>query len=215
MPIVKPPKERHTFEEHGSSLRVFIPGKKNFFKLFFLGFWLIFWAFGEIAALGIILAGIVAQLTYTSKNGPSGLFVVGGFILIWVSIWTIAGSFALYTFLWQLAGKEKIEIAYDAIKIQDAIFGLGRKKEYSATSIRDLRVSLAAASSNIFGWPRTSNYWGKPAGLLAFDYGAKTFRFGSDIDEAEAKQILEKILARFPHYGPGKPQVHEWPNDRQ
>ena len=36
--------------------------------------------------------------------------------------------------------------------------------------------------------------------LLAFDYGAQTFRFGAGVDDAEARRILEKITARFPQY---------------
>jgi hypothetical protein len=42
--------------------------------------------------------------------------------------------------------------------------------------------------------------WGMSGGLIAFDYGAQTFRFGAGVDEAEAKHILEKITARFPQY---------------
>ena len=44
--------------------------------------------------------------------------------------------------------------------------------------------------------------WGKGEGVIAFDYGAKTFRFGSGLDEAEAKMILIEIAQRYPHYLP-------------
>jgi hypothetical protein len=37
-------------------------------------------------------------------------------------------------------------------------------------------------------------------GSLAFDYGARTFRFGTSIDEAEAKQIVAEIQQKFPQY---------------
>lgn len=33
------------------------------------------------------------------------------------------------------------------------------------------------------------------------DYGAKTIRFGSGIDEAEARMILDSIRTRFPELG--------------
>ena len=32
---------------------------------------------------------------------------------------------------------------------------------------------------------------------IAFDYGAKTYRFGRDVDEAEAKEIVKTIKNRF------------------
>jgi hypothetical protein len=55
--------------------------------------------------------------------------------------------------------------------------------------------------NSIFGWSRASNFWGTPNnGLLAFDYGSRTFRFGGGVDEAESKQILDEILTHFPQY---------------
>jgi hypothetical protein len=38
MPVVQPPKERHSIQDIGSSLKVTIPSRKNYFILFFLGF---------------------------------------------------------------------------------------------------------------------------------------------------------------------------------
>lgn len=43
--------------------------------------------------------------------------------------------------------------------------------------------------------------WGTwEKGFIAFDYGAKTYRFGESLDEAEARQIVALIHQRFPHY---------------
>jgi len=40
--------------------------------------------------------------------------------------------------------------------------------------------------------------WGLTGGHIAFDYGAKTYRFGAGVDEAEAKQIVKQIVDRYP-----------------
>jgi hypothetical protein len=40
-------------------------------------------------------------------------------------------------------------------------------------------------------------------GMISFDYGAKTFRFGLEIDEAEAKQIILAIKKGFPEQNAG------------
>ena len=37
-------------------------------------------------------------------------------------------------------------------------------------------------------------------GIIAFDYGAKKFNFGTGIDEAEAKKILSEIQQRYSQY---------------
>jgi hypothetical protein len=35
-------------------------------------------------------------------------------------------------------------------------------------------------------------------GTIAFDYGAKTFRFGGGLDEAEASHLIELLKSRYP-----------------
>jgi hypothetical protein len=207
MPIVALPEQRHSIQDEGFSFKVIIPSRKNYFAMIFLGIWLTGWAFGEIMVGGIFLAGIVqlffktpAILPAVGQSGVAGLFGGGLFMLVWLAGWTVGGGYALYTFLWQLTGKENIEVSYDLIKIQRALFGLGRTREYAATHIKNLRVTPWGADQNIFGRSRASSVWGISGGLLAFDYGAKTFRFGAGVDEAEAKQILEEIVARFPQY---------------
>ncbi len=53
----------------------------------------------------------------------------------------------------------------------------------------------------MMAWGSSYYPWlGNSVGTLAFDYGAKTFRFGAGIDEAEAKQIVAEIQNKFPQY---------------
>ena len=47
-------------------------------------------------------------------------------------------------------------------------------------------------------WAKSDPFVGMRSGPLAFDYGAKTIRFGSGVDEAEARVILASIRTRFP-----------------
>jgi len=184
-------------------LRLTIPSSKNYFILFFLGFWLIGWVVGEVIVGWVFISGIVGQLFNSSDVGMFGITGFIGsmlFALVWLVAWTISGGLAIYSFLWQLVGKENIEVRFDRIKIQRAIFGFEPTKEYLATHIKNLRVAPLMLHNAIDDWFRPRGFWRAPSGLLAFDYGSKTFRFGDGADEAEARQILEKIIARFPHF---------------
>ncbi len=203
MPIIQPARARHSIQEEGLTLKIIIPSRKNILIIAFLFFWLFVWAIGEVTVGGIIFSSIVGLFSKVPEimnnwltNLPSG----GIFLFVWFAGWTVGGAFAIYTFLWTLVGKEITEINSDGIKIQRSIFGLGRKREYLAGYIKDIRIAPTAFDSNIFGRNRGNNIMRIPEGLLAFDYGAQTFRFGSGVDEAEAKQIFEKIRARFPQY---------------
>ena len=69
--------------------------------------------------------------------------------------------------------------------------------EYGLVHVADLRVS-AVLSTDPFGWSAGMRFWGLGGGLVAFDYGAKTFRVGAGIDEAEAKRIVDALRARMP-----------------
>ena len=59
-------------------------------------------------------------------------------------------------------------------------------------------------------WFDQSYFYSTGAPSLAFDYGAKTIRFGRGIDEAEATQLLERIIAKFPQYQTLQPTPSPW-----
>lgn len=203
MPIVQPPTQRHTIQDDGSTLRITIPSRKHFIFIIFVAFWLFGWALGEIIVGYMVISWIVSLLTNSPLNYTiEGIGSSGGmlFMLFWLVGWTAGGGAALYTWLWQLVGKEIIEVGYNGIKIRRVVLRLGRQKEYLASHIKDLRAVSMMAGTNPFGWRRTSWNWGLSGGSIAFDYGVQTFRFGIGVDEAEAKQIVERITGRFPQY---------------
>jgi len=197
MPIIQPRKARHSILEEGSTLKITIPSRKSLYTILFLGVWMGGWVFGEVSAAGQVFGGLLPNSSQAETHVSGGIDL---FTLVWLVGWTIGGVFALYTLLWQLAGKEKIEVSYESIKVQRAVLGLGRVKEYLAAHVKSLRVAPPSDIRNQFGRLRSLGMMGASGGILTFDYGAETAHFGEGIDEAEAKQILETILLRFPNY---------------
>jgi hypothetical protein len=202
VPVV-PPTPRFKTETLDSNItRITIPSRKNWFAIFFLGFWLFGWAIGEFAVLGFLaffaFALVFGKSTETSLSfaGFGGLYM-----LVWLGVLTVGGGFVLYNWLWQIAGKEVIDISSTGITIANKIFSFSRPKEYNAQYIKELRVSQPI-NSMWSPWGRTKQVWGTGQGIIAFDYGAKTVRFGSGFDEAEAKMILSEITSRYPQYAP-------------
>jgi hypothetical protein len=200
MPTTEPFPARHTVEDLGDSLRFVIPSRRRWFHIAFFLFWLVGWGFGEFAVIVVLLS----ELTGTPLEELVGWSLIsysGGLLaLVWLVFWTIGGVLALYVLLWQLSGKEVVEVSGQSIRIQRRVIGLGRFREYLARHVQDLRISVEGYYNTGWGWFRTLRAYGIGGGLIAFDYGAKTFRFGSGIDEAEAKQILSAIQQRFPEY---------------
>jgi hypothetical protein len=178
---VKPSKPRATITSGPKGLEIVIPAKRNVFLILFLSVWLVGWAVGEVTV----------PMTFFKCNTQASALM---FTAVWLVFWTIGGAFAIYVWLWNLAGKERVTINNVSLIVKHDLFSYGREKEYEVSYISNLRVSPQPFSP--FNFSASLQFWGVGGNVIAFDYGAKTYRFGS-LDEAEAAQIIEKIKARY------------------
>jgi phage shock protein PspC (stress-responsive transcriptional regulator) len=190
---VKPPAPKHKTEDLGNKLIISIPNMKLWFLIIYFGFCLIFLAFGDFVVLGILIF---------NRNGWDKTTIP--FLVLVAVFLTIAGGFMIYSLAWQISGKEVIEITTQSITIRKVSLGPSFPKEYSANYIKELRVSSSNMNTNhlmlIWAYGYTPPWQNYNIGSLAFDYGARTFRFGSSVDEAEAKQIVAEIEQKYPQY---------------
>ena len=180
---IAPPARRWSVREGSEGLEVVVPAKRSVLLMLFLTAWLGGWLMGEISA--------GREVFFGSTSEPKW------FLASWLTGWTIGGGFAIYIWFWMLAGKERVLLRPDTLVIRREVFGLGRTHEYDLAHIANLRVAPAVTDP----WSSGMRFWGVGAGLLAFDYGAKTFRFGDSLDEAEAAQVLKELTARHAFRG--------------
>jgi len=178
-------KSRAKINDTINGLEIVIPSKKNFFIILFIAFWLMGWVFGEVAALKSLL------FPDEEFAGIPSLFLIG-----WLGAWTVGGAFAIYTWLWNIKGKEIIIINSEEISYKKDLFGFGRSREYTLAEIKDMRV--IDKPSGFWGSQSYNDFWGFSVGVIGFDYGYKTYKIGNSIDEAEAKHIINEISQRFP-----------------
>jgi hypothetical protein len=182
MPKVNPSTSRVTVIDDPRGLRLLIPTKRNWFLIFFMGFWLSMWAVGEIMVPTQFLKGEMPGITTI-------------FLLTWLGCWTVGGAFAIYMWLWNLMGRQIITVHGHALTTRRDIGGYGFDKEYDLAQVRDLRVSVMGFKA--WDFSASLQFWGLGGGVVAFDYGAKTCRFGTGLDEAEAKLVVGKITGRY------------------
>lgn len=164
---------RATISTFGNQLEIYIPTKKSVFNILFVGVWLVGWYFGEMSALTQVL------------NGG-----IHGFLIIWLCLWTFAGACTIFNLLTEVAGSETTTLQGEYLQIKKAIFGIGIIREYKLTNISNFRIASDQQSSSFF---RRRNWTSFGSGPIYFDYGMKTVKFGLDIDEAEAKHILQRF----------------------
>ena len=178
---IAPPAPRFTVETTLDGMRVVIPAKRNLFVVAFMVVWLCGWAVGEVTVTGFL------RELFSSEGG----LVAAPFLLFWLCAWTLGGAAVIGFMLWKLVGREVITFEHGVMTVAKRIGPFSLPKRYDLAHVRDARVSP----------PPVTRRRGRNAftgGMIAFDYGARTFRFGADLDEAEAKYLLDVLHPRLP-----------------
>ena len=169
---------RITITDTSQGLRIVMPGRRSWFVICLLGFWICGWAVAEV---------MVAIQLLNGDAPPEGEL----FMLAWFGVWTVGGMFAIYACLWQVLGKEIVTVHGQTFKIRRDIGGFGLDKEYDFLQMRDLRVGQV--TFNPLEFSSSLQLWGVGGGVMAFEYGGKTYRFGAGLDEVEAKLAVTAI----------------------
>ncbi|MDR4465850.1 MAG: hypothetical protein MRJ66_16455 [Nitrospira sp.] len=182
MAKIQPHSSRVIIADTSQGLRIVIPYTRSWFVIFFLGFWICGWAVAEYMVSSQFLRG---------DAPPEGEL----FMLAWFGVWTVGGLFAIYALLWQVMGKEIVMVHGQVLRTRYDIGGFGFNKDYDLIQMRDLRP--APVLFNPLDLSSSLQLWGVGGGVIAFDYGAKTIRFGAGLDEGEAKQVVTAIKQRY------------------
>lgn len=185
MAIIAPGKGRAVIENDSAGLRITIPARLELFPTAFLSFWLIGWAAGEIL--------VPYTFIFASHDKPSPAPALL-FSIVWLAGWTVAGAWALSIFLWNVAGREIIELTSTVLMRRKQIPIFSRSKEYAVASIKGLRPAPVVQTF----WPMQQNM--APLsfrdGTISFDYGRDTHRLGSGLDEADARYVIDEMCKR-------------------
>lgn len=162
-----------------------IPAKREWPLLLFLLFWLGGWTAGGVTAIAILLAGAEDQ----------------EFLILWLCGWALGWAFAASALSWGFFGREIVVVASDAMTVTRKVFFWRREKRFARERIERLRIDIAPGLLKMmFALPSRDYFrhslelWGLAGGSIVFDYGARTHRFGSKLDDAEARQ-LSSLLA--------------------
>lgn len=172
-----------SIENATGTLRISIPSKKNWFVLLFGTAWLGGWYFGFSSAFSMF------SLSDLGKQG-----IVNGFMLFWLTGWTVSGLFVIFALLWGYFGQEQFTSDGSDVYLNKTIFGLGIKKRMEAPEIKNIRREAVNAD-----WSGGNRWalWGLGPGKITFDYGLRTLSFGLGVDDAEAGHIVELMKRHF------------------
>lgn len=164
--------------ETPGSLRLVIPYSRSWVVTGFLGFWLCAWAVAEV----------VIPFRFLQGEEPTSEWPL---LVAWLVVWTVAGIMAVYAWCWQVMGKEIVIVEDGRLTLRRDIGGVGWNRVYDEEKVRALRAEPVAFDP--LDLSMALQLWGIGGGAIAFDYEAKTRRFGIGLDEAEATRAVAVI----------------------
>jgi hypothetical protein len=129
----------------------------------------------------------------TTQPNSMLVFVGAFFVLVFLALLAL-GTFGIYRLVWILIGKEVIEADEKSLRVSQQTFLEKSGKVYSANKVKDLRVMVHQSRFIPF---KHFQKLPSPNVMIAFDYEAKTIRFGLELEETEAKQIILAIKERL------------------
>lgn len=173
------PNRRSTARDTPQGREIVIPAR-DVRLLLLVTIWLAVWGVLEVSEVRRFISGAPPEASL--------------FATVWLLIWTIGGVLPIYIWLWVAFGEEILALRAGVLTVRSDLLGVGKTREYDVSHVKNLRVS--PQPSDPFGWGAKMRLRGSGAGTIAFDYGAKTFRFGAGLEEAEASQIIDALKAR-------------------
>ena len=182
---------RHRIEKTETRASITINSRRSLGSILFLALGNLLWIY-MASGLAVLWWGMFLAATGIMDPEYQGapLYVM---MLCATSVFLIfllsMGIFILYRFLWELAGKEFIEVNQDKLLVTHQLLGWKRVSEFSNPKIRGLITRNTKQS--LFWIPFRKSY------RYAFElnHDGQIFRFGNSVKELEATEISSTIQA--------------------
>jgi hypothetical protein len=165
---------------HG--LELHIRAQKEWGVLIFVPVWFAFWTFGGVQA--------IKWVVHPTSSAPNL------FLILWLVGWAFGEVWAVYVWLWTAFGEEIVQVREGSLKLRRDILDLGRSQTFSLSSVRNLRASgIFPSHSN---WENMLIQMKLRGGTVAFDCEGETVRFGIQLTEPEAQEVVAVLKPFLP-----------------
>src|SRR6185295_17544988 len=125
-----------------------------------------------------------------------------------LAIFTAAGGFVLWRWLWCVRGRETFLVGRDALLARREIWGIGRSRRFDLEKTRSVKAALLKYRILYPSWGRM--FVGQGEGEIVINYAGRTYAYGKGLEVAEAGGIVnlldEAIDFQFHKRSPGGPK---------
>lgn len=163
--------------------RIEIPALRNPRTIAATSLWLAF-------ALGFAIFFALEQSWLPEEVDPLSVLFASVAVLF-VAAFVLSGVLAA---LWTLTGVERIRIDGGVLVVRFQALGFASTRRIELDRVTGTRVRALTSG----GGAAVSSPGSSSAGTIEVQLGKRTRRFGLDLDEAEARQVLTELRARAP-----------------
>lgn len=111
------------------------------------------------------------------------------FLSLWLIGWAFGEGWAVYQWFWAAFGREIVRVREGQLTIKRDILGRGTQRTFPIGTVANLRASGVFPSS--WSW---NDYRKLAGGTVAFDSQGKTSRFGVQLTEPEAQEVVRELM---------------------
>ena len=164
--------------QRGGTTAVRIAAPRSVTMIVFLVFWMVGWAGGEVAVIRTLSSAEIRPSAY-------------GFVALWLVLWTAGGLAGVLGLLWAFAGHEVVQAGGGALTLRRAAGPVGRTQTFPLAEVTNLRYLPPAA--------RGRGQGGRAGpGALAFDHRGKPVQFGTYLDPAGGRSVIDALAPTLP-----------------
>ena len=185
--MIQPAAPRAVITSEPDRMTIAIPSRRSLIVVLMLGIWCAAWVAAAFSSVA-------------SDDYPFGSSTTG--VAAFACFWALSFAMVLYALHRVLSGGEVIAVDSATLTVSPLLVPFSRRKTFDVAHVRDLRATPVSVDLLHVIFLSGMYFPGLVGGHIAFDYGAKTYRFGAGVDEAEAKQIVKQIIERYPSLAP-------------
>lgn len=185
MKFESPHSSRLSIDNQLIELTITLRAIKRPVALAFVTFWLGGWTVG----------GITAMRSFDPSLDDGGDY----FLLFWLGGWVVGWFWAAFFLCWGFLGYERIFADKTVLTLQRVIFVPIRTRHFDLTTIGPFQFD-----SQPVNWLRrrgisADGIFGQDS--VSFDYGTRTIRFGSELDNAESEAVVDALEGHMKRVG--------------
>ncbi len=166
----------------GGQLRVVLPVKAGKYRALLDFAWFCVW----LAAEAVLAAAAAGARILPAPRGA---------LIVPLALFTAAGVFLGYRWLWYWGGRERFAVERDRLVVAREILGVGRVRSFPRERVRDVRARRLHYRLVYPSWGRM--FVGTGDGEIVIEADGDSAVYGKGLDLSEAERLAELLRSEL------------------